>query len=180
MARRVVCIVLAFLLWLPVAVAAESHSDLDDIPIPAYPLTSDELGLFTKVVCAESRGQTRGERRAVIHVVLNRVNRPTWWGNSVISVLLAKSQFAKPSDPMCQDEFPPPPAGVERWSPYLVELNRRIIQEIREDIVASAAGQIPDPTNGAVYFHARRLGTVWPRLSEVRVPSNWTHRFFRD
>lgn len=174
--RQIACAIFAFFLCFPFVSAAESGSGMGKTPT----LTSSELDLFTKVVCAESRGQTRSERRAVIHVVLNRVNRPTRWGNSVTSVLLAPAQFASPSVPMCQKKFPPPPVGVERWSPYLIEFNRRIIREIREDIVAASTGLIPDPTKGAVYFHARRLGTVWPSLREIRVPSYWTHRFFID
>jgi len=36
---------------------------------------------------------------AVVHSILNRVNNPKWWGNSVSSVIAKKWQYSSMTDP---------------------------------------------------------------------------------
>lgn len=51
------------------------------------------------VLWREARGETYAARLAVACSVMNRVNRPSWWGSSVMSVVLKKWQYSSMTDP---------------------------------------------------------------------------------
>lgn len=54
------------------------------------------LGL---TVWREARGEPRDGKIAVAHSILNRVKRPSWWGDSVLSVVSKKWQYSSLTDP---------------------------------------------------------------------------------
>lgn len=47
----------------------------------------------------ESRGESYECRLAVACSIMNRVNRPSWWGKDVLSVLFKKWQYSSLADP---------------------------------------------------------------------------------
>ena len=176
-------------------------SDEDEVgDVPESPYTTAEARLLADVVCSECRGCPRAERAAVMHVAVNRAERPGWWGRGLEEVLLAPGQFAAPGSKWCSAQLPAPPKrkdGVVGWSPGMVRRHERMLREIEEDVEGVLAGRIPDPTR-ATYFHAkwvcrgkgrwtkegkRRLcyagDTPWPDLEELAAPEEWQHRFFR-
>ena len=138
--------------------------------------------LLRRVVCAECLRCEPSERMAIAHVARNRALSPGWWGGTLAEVLTRRGQFATADSPWCRPLLPPPPPradGRGHWSPSMVAAHQRARDEIRAEVDGVLAGDIEDHTAGAVYFHARRLGTVWRHLTEVPVPGTWRHRFFR-
>ena len=139
--------------------------------------------LLFRVVCAECLSCSASERVAIAHVAVNRAKRPSWWGKGLRSVLLKPGQFAAPDNPYCERELPPPPTradGVVGWSPVIVDRHQRLVDETKAQVVQVLGGVSEDPTGGATFFHAKRLGKLWPHLNEVDVPKVWLHRFYRD
>jgi spore germination cell wall hydrolase CwlJ-like protein len=51
------------------------------------------------VVWRESRGEAHIGKVAVACSILNRVARPSWWGNTVLSVVTKKWQYSSMTDP---------------------------------------------------------------------------------
>ena len=47
----------------------------------------------------EARGASMQAKIAVAYSILNRVERPSWWGNDVLSVLFKKWQYSSLTDP---------------------------------------------------------------------------------
>ena len=146
---------------------------------PGEHVLAQEIDLLSRVICAECKGCPSAERLAIAHVAINRAARPTWWGSDLVDVLTKPSQFASPDSPLCAEALPPRSDGVP-WSSGWIARHRDIMAQIRFETLLALEGERADPTGGAVYFHARRLGEVWRHLEEVPVPGDWLHRFFRE
>jgi len=61
-----------------------------------------QLALFALVIWREARGEGAKAMLAVGFSIMNRVKRPSWWGNDLISVISKKWQYssmAAPGDP---------------------------------------------------------------------------------
>ena len=143
------------------------------------PVNDTSIELLARVVCAECKGCPSSERLAIAHVALNRAARPTWWGDGLVDVLTKDSQFASWKSPLCREVLPERADG-KPWSPGWIAKHRDIMAQIRFESLMAMEGERADPTGGAVYFHARRLGDIWDHLHEVSVPDEWRHRFYRD
>jgi N-acetylmuramoyl-L-alanine amidase len=63
------------------------------VNITSYENLSD-LELLSLCVWREARGEGMLGKRGVAHVVANRAEQPSWWGNSVKSVILHPFQFS--------------------------------------------------------------------------------------
>jgi hypothetical protein len=138
--------------------------------------------LLVRVVCTECKGCPRTERQGIIFAALNRAEQPGWWGAGLRGVLEAPGQFATPDMLRCSDDLPTAPKradGYIGWSPGMLRQHARLMSEIEEDAWDAMHGEIEDPVGGATYFHARRLGDLWPHLREIQVPSYWRHRFYQ-
>ena len=55
--------------------------------------------MLALLVWREARGESRAARVAVAGTVLNRVRRPSWWGDSILSVVFKKWQYSSLTDP---------------------------------------------------------------------------------
>lgn len=150
-----------------------------DMVATASTFTELELDLLSRVVCAECKGCSSQERVAIAHVAMNRASQPRWWGDGLVDVLTKPSQFATSQSPLCGQSLPARQDGVE-WSQGWVEKHRDIMSQIRFESRMVLEGERGDPTGGAVYFHARRLGNIWDHLEEVSVPADFRHRFFKE
>ena len=51
------------------------------------------------VVWREARGEEYNARVAVANSILNRVHKPSWWGNDVLSVVGKKFQYSSLTNP---------------------------------------------------------------------------------
>ena len=60
---------------------------------------ADDVVFLALVIWREARGESMIGKIAVAHSVLNRVNKPKWWGKSVLEVLFKKLQYSSVTDP---------------------------------------------------------------------------------
>ena len=51
------------------------------------------------VIWREARGESYEGKAAVASSIMNRVARPSWWGNDVLSVVFKKWQYSSMTDP---------------------------------------------------------------------------------
>ena len=61
-----------------------------------------DVTFLALTVWRESRGESRQVQDGVAHAIMNRVQRPSWWGNDIMSVVFKKWQFSSmtsPNDP---------------------------------------------------------------------------------
>lgn len=119
---------------------------------------SDEV-LLARLLYGEARGASREVKYAIANVVLNRAERPCWWGSSVREVILAPRQFScfnlddvnrrKLLDPLRYDR-------QEVW------------QECR-DVAREALSQRHDMTHGATHYFDSSIAI--PRWARNLQPS---------
>lgn len=114
----------------------------------------------------EARGESADGRTAVSHVLWNRL-RTRRWGTTLASVCLAPLQF---SGWNAHDPNRMAAAELADADPVLLEC-RAILE---------AAQQAPDPTGGALYYHA--LSIPPPLWSKTMVPAGrfGNQRFYRE
>lgn len=101
------------------------------------------IQLLARVIWGECRGKTYEESLAIAFVVVNRANKPGWWGGDVKSVCMASKQFSclNPGDPNLKKIL----AGDFRdgnWS--------NCVKAASDATLGLAA----DPTGGAIAYHA--------------------------
>ncbi|KHK00777.1 cell wall hydrolase [Desulfovibrio sp. TomC] len=126
--------------------------------------------LLARVIWGECRGINADEARAIAHVVVNRANTPCWWGKTVKECCLKAKQFS------CLNEGDPNLAKIlagdfrdGSWSNCLAEAGDAL------------AGVSPDPTGGAVCYHASAMDPYpsWAQEMIFTVPIG-SHRFYRE
>lgn len=107
----------------------------------------DELTLLALAIYREARGESLYGKRAVGHVIKNRVLNPGWWGASYHSVILKPWQFSSfnQNDPNA-DVWPP--ESATSWADSLAAASAVLL------------GDEPDSTDGATYYHDTSMG--WP------------------
>jgi len=101
------------------------------------------LGL---VVWREARGESDAGRAGVAFSVLNRVARPTWWGQTVLSVCARKWQYSSMTDPHDPQ--------LTRWP---LDLDASW-WECLEIAAAAIEGRIENPVPGADSYHDTSIG----------------------
>jgi len=93
-------------------------------------------------VWREARGESRLGKIAVACSIMNRVNRPSWWGNDVLSVLFRKWQYSSLTDPRDRQLTLWPDRRTSDW------------QECLQVACAVLDGEIVDnPVPGADSYH---------------------------
>ena len=100
-----------------------------------------ERVLLGLCVWREARSESDECRAGVAYSVLSRVQRPTWWGNSVLSVLARKWQYSSmtaPGDPQLTTW--PTDAETSWW-------------ECLEIACAVMDGEVENPVPGADSYH---------------------------
>lgn len=137
------------------------------VPLPALANVSQnrEIECLARAVYFEARGEGERGMRAVAHVVMNRVSNEAF-PNTICGVVnqrrvAGRCQFSF----VCEGKMRRPVSG-EAW-----EYSRRIAYSVYHGN--------PDITDGALYFHARRVRPSW-RLSFEEVAEDFgNHRFYR-
>ena len=113
-------------------------------------MTEGDIDVLARTIYGEARGEQILGQQAVAHVVLNRVARRTWYGDSVKAVCLKPQQFS------CWNHDDP---------------NRDVIGTanfadkhfLRAYGVAClvCAGDVLDPTRGATHYHHSSITPTW-------------------
>lgn len=127
----------------------------------------EALDVMARTVWGEARGEGSEGMRWVAHVILNRVERGGWWGNTVREVCLKPFQFTcwNLGDPN-RDKLQ---AAADAAFQDAINICARVLKRVD-----------PDPTNGATHYYA--IGGVtpfWaPKLAFIDQVGR--HRFYRE
>ncbi len=128
-------------------------------------VTAKDVEILARTVYGEARSESRLGKKAVAFVVLNRVARGSWWGETISQVCLWPNQFSAwlESDP-------------NRVKMQNVDLGDAAYREcMRSTLDALAYGAI-DPTHGACHYHTHAVNPKWAKGE--RYLSIGGHRFF--
>ena len=102
------------------------------------------------VIWREARGETAECRAGVGHSILNRVKRPSWWGNDILSVCTKKWQYSSMTDPKDPQ--------LTRW-PISLDASWVACLQLAADILN---GKIENPVPGAdSYFDISIPAPKW-------------------
>ena len=109
-----------------------------------------ERDCLAEAIYFESRGEPRDSQVAVAHVVLNRVASKVY-PSRICAVIREGEELGKGR---CQfhwrcDDKPDVPSEYAAW---------RDAQALADEILA---GEVPDPTRGALFFHAVYVSPQW-------------------
>lgn len=123
-------------------------------------------------LCAwrEARGEGRLGIRAVCHVIMNRVRRPSWWGTNVEEVVYRKWQFSSMTDPKDpQTRLYPSPLDKGGWILY---------ETCVEEAWQAYIGSTLHPAPGADHYYATYIAT--PKWADEKrfVKQIGNHRFY--
>lgn len=109
-----------------------------------------ERDCLAEAIYFESRGEPRDSQIAVAHVVLNRT-ASTAYPARICAVIREGEELGKGR---CQfhwrcDDKPDVPGEYAAW---------RDAQALADEVLA---GSVPDPTRGALFFHATHVSPQW-------------------
>jgi len=102
---------------------------------------SVDLTFLALTLWREARGESEECLAAIAGCILNRVSRPSWWGNDIMSVLFKKWQFSSLTDPKDGQLTTWPTTGEKSWVRCL-KMARCAIQ-----------GVIQHPAPGADHYY---------------------------
>lgn len=111
------------------------------------PLSAGAEKAFTEtfylafVAYREARNQTLDCRAGVMWTLLNRAQRPSWWGRSIARCAVRKFQYSSLTDPRDRQLTVWPVEGEKAWFECL-DLARHVY-----------AGLVPHPMPGADSYH---------------------------
>lgn len=84
---------------------------------------SADLAFLALTVWREARGESATVKTAVVHSILNRVNRPSWWGRDIMGVVFKKWQYSSLTDPKDPQLTTWPKNGETAWQECLLISN---------------------------------------------------------
>lgn len=129
----------------------------------------DDLGIVTRTLLGEARGEGKEGMQAVANVIANRSAKPSWWGKDFRTVCLKPYQFScwLASDPN-RDKI----IGFDESLP---------IYGIAEEIAQQAMnGELEDITNGAVNYYAKGIKPPMWALGKMPCAIIGHHLFFNN
>jgi len=117
----------------------------------------------------EARSDGQEGMQAVANSVMNRVNHPTWWGKSIVSVCLAPKQYSSWNADSTQ---------IPLVRDAMVE-GDQFYQDALTIAEWAVEGALPDITKGSdSYFAVSMSPPFWARSNEFTVQIG-RQRFFR-
>jgi N-acetylmuramoyl-L-alanine amidase len=119
-------------------------------PIVPYRASTQETDVLARTLWGEARGEGILGMAAVAAVVMNRVRKPCWWGDSIISVCQARYQFS------CWNDDDPNRVKLRR-----VDHADPLFAQAHTIASLAAAGWLADPTGGATHYHAVGINPKW-------------------
>ena len=140
--------------------------DSESQTAPAKP--GSAVDVLARTLWGEARGESVRGIEAVAAVVMNRVTKGGWWGNSVETVCRKKWQFS------CWNADDPNRAKLER----VTEADRvfRVCLRVARRAVG---GGLDDPTRGATHYHVRGLMPDWAKGRDPSAEIG-SHLFYND
>lgn len=130
------------------------------------PLDCTNLSFMALTVWREARGQSPECIAGVAHSILNRVNRPSWWGNSIMRVIKRKWQYSSMTDPNDKQLTLWPDEDEESWNKCLTITNMVI------------KGMIPNPVPGADSYFDISIKTPYWATDEIFVKQIGRVKFY--
>lgn len=128
----------------------------------------DDIGLVSRTVWGEARGESPEGWAAVAWVIKNRANHPGWWGRSVREVCLRPQQFSSWNigDPNREKMIDLPDDDHE-------------LLAIRDVVEKVWSGEIADPTGGATFYHTQGCHPSWDTDMKMTATIG-RHEFFTE
>lgn len=123
-----------------------------------------QIACLARTAYHEARGEGRRGMIAVVHVVLNRTEALAWPDEPCAVVRQGNGRSCQFS--WTCDDLPDEPENLIAYARAL-KIARR-----------AAEGDLPDPTRGAVMFHAKRVTPYWAESAE-RTAEIGSHVFYR-
>ena len=124
---------------------------------------AQDLVFLALVVWREARGESHECQVAVAHSILNRVQRPAWWGDSVLSVVTKKWQYSSMTDPR-DVQLVKWPSPVDAAWPGCMEIARDVLAGATVNPVRGADGyydvSIPPPKWATPDTFVRQIGRI--------------------
>ena len=111
-------------------------------------VTARDLDTAARTIWGEARGEDQEGRIAVAHVLLNRVRKGGWWGDTLNDVCRTKWQFS------CWNEDDP-----NLWKIENVQYHNPDLQACLAALLV--AMQSDDTTNGACHYHTKAVAPDW-------------------
>jgi spore germination cell wall hydrolase CwlJ-like protein len=143
---------------------AEADAESQTVPVKR----GSPADILARTLWGEARGESVRGIEAVAAVVVNRVRRGGWWGNSVETVCRKPMQFS------CWNAGDPNRAKLEQ-----VDESDRQFRICLRIARRAIAGRVDDPTGGATHYHVRGLLPAWAREREPSAEIG-NHLFYND
>lgn len=148
--------------------------------------SASDILMATATVYGEARGSSQDDREAVVHVMLNRLDRPGWWSrnkddipdDTLSAVCREPFQFScwNDGDPNC-DKLLSILASPQK---YVRDATfRSCATAVSTAIIARLAGE--DPTSGSAHYHTIAMGfpKTWGAKKSPTVIIG-AHAFYND
>lgn len=132
-------------------------------------LNPETYQYYLLAVCLwrEARNQNYDAQCAVVQSILNRARHPSWWGNSISSVIGYPKQYSSMTDPGDKQ--------LTRW-PDASDRSFQLCLQVVEDV---AAGRAQDFARGATHFYSVDIPPPYWALSAEFIAQYGAMRFFR-
>lgn len=128
----------------------------------------DDLGIVARTVWGEARNQGPDGWAAVTWVIKNRADHPGWWGRSIREVCLRPQQFSSWNF-----------GDSNRQQMLELDDNDQLLHLIRGVVERVFSNDIPDPTDGATYYHTRAVHPSWDQ-NMTKTASVGAHDFYKE
>ena len=149
----------------PDAAPAEDSGEEDDVAWAEDFCDDDECLALARMIFGEARGESFAGKVAVAWSVRNRVLRPSWWGDTVKTVVHRKWQYS------CFSTGPHR-AAVEAFPHDVKPGERKAAFDCMHAAAVVLAGTYDDPTEGATHYLTtsllRRKPPAWATAEGAR------------
>ena len=135
------------------------------------PVSQLDRAILEILLATEARGESLEGQAAVVWTVLNRAEKPRWWGRTLREVMLKKWQYEG-----LQTIQEKPMKSVLSIPAAL----RKTVRQTQREIVGLVLdGWMSDPVGGATHYHAASVSPEWAKtLPHIRTIGG--HRFFLE
>ena len=130
-------------------------------------IEEQELFTLAKTIYGEARGESRKGKQAVCHVILNRVKKGGWWGNTIEKVCRKKYQFS------CWNENDPNKEKLDNLT--LSDMDYLSCIAVAAECLT---GELIDNTHHCTHYHVKGLEPSWAAQETPDVEID-NHVFYR-
>jgi len=115
------------------------------------------------VIWREARGETVIGQRGVAYSILNRVEKPSWWGNDIQSVLFKKWQYSSITDPKDPQLTKWPASHNEAWQHCFMVAVDVISHSVENPVIGADSYfdiSIPNPKWATADKFVKQIGRI--------------------